>query len=188
MRLAIREGTFRRTSPSCRFLPPPNHDVVALPELGDERGDIRRVILEIRVQRHDHVTSAVLEASAHRRGLSEVPPEANHPYMLVSLSELHEHFKGAIHAAVVHVDHLPAEPHGSDMAGDLGVQLRQVLLLVKDRDDQRQLDGGGGDAALVVLGRAVCGVSVRHWTAIVSLMSRSRGPQEASSAPGQVRL
>ena len=82
--------------------------------------------------------------------------------MLVRGSEIHEDTEGAVLAPVVHVDDLPAKSHRPDMTSNLGMELRQVLLLVEDRNDQRELHCGSGTAALAALVGAEFGVSGRH--------------------------
>src|ERR1041384_6215409 len=57
---------------------PAGHDVVSLIQLFKQASDVGRIVLKIRVHRNQYLSTRVIDACAHRGGLSVVAPERNH--------------------------------------------------------------------------------------------------------------
>jgi hypothetical protein len=120
------------------LLAPAADHVVTLVELRDERRDVRRVVLQVRVQGNDHVAPGVRETRAQGSGLPEVPSETDHADPWIRRLEALEILETAVGAAIVDEDQLVFVP-ARQRAGDLLVQSRQVLLLVQEGHHHRQL-------------------------------------------------
>jgi len=69
---------------------PAGDEVIALVELREEVRDLGGVVLEVGVDRHDHVAGGDLEAGCQRRDLAEPPPQSHDPDVRVRLVQPHE--------------------------------------------------------------------------------------------------
>jgi hypothetical protein len=119
------------------FLPPADH-VKPLFDARQETGDLPRVVLQVRVERHHEPAARRVKPRAQRRGLPEIPPEPQPPHAGVGLGDLADLLPRRIGRAVVDEDDvevIPAEPRH---LVQLGVELRQALVLVERGDDDRQ--------------------------------------------------
>ena len=141
MPLAIFEET-RRTQVSCRRARTPL--TTSKPSIRSSRTrDVRRVVLEVRVQGDDDAAAGVAEAGVERRRLAAVAALA-HDAESAGLPARAGHHRGArVGAAVVDVGSPRRDgPTASTAAMAARIssgEHRQVLLLVVDRDDHRDL-------------------------------------------------
>lgn len=126
---------------SLRSLPARDH-VVALVELGQQAGDVGRIVLQVGVQRHDHVVARGVDAGGHRRGLAEVAAEADQAEMRIGRAGGLEVVPGAVARAVVHEDDLVGAADARNGRVELLRQGGDVRLFVEDGNDDREARGG----------------------------------------------
>ena len=120
-------------------------------ELGDEGGDVRRIVLEIGVERDDHASSGGAESGGERGRLPRPLGERHDVDLGVIAFQPLEHVERAVGRPIVHGDDLIAgNPLRLSLrfpvrqgTPDLPHQDRQVLTLVVHRDDERQLNRVG---------------------------------------------
>ena len=119
-------------------LPPAADDVVALVELLEQPPDVGRVVLEVAVHRDDDSPRAWSKPAAiaavwpkFRRSWTSEPP--------VARGERGELRVGAVAAAVVDDDDLVRAPELVERVDELASSGSTFVLLVVDRDDDRQL-------------------------------------------------
>src|SRR6266581_2690790 len=86
---------------------PARDEIEALLELRQQARDLTRVVLEVGVDRDDHVALSVREARRQRRSLAEVPPQTNDTHILLRVVEARERTERSICRAVVDEDRLP---------------------------------------------------------------------------------
>ena len=136
--------------PSLPVLPPAADDVVALVDLLDEAADVRRVVLEVAVHRHDHLAAS--------RGRSRRPSlrsgrscAAAGPASASGRSCRREEPRiGLVLASVVDQDDLVRPSERVERLDERAVQRLDVVLLVpqgnddRDRNARARLQGGCG--------------------------------------------
>ena len=71
-------------------LAPAVDEVVAFVDLGEHRGDVFGVVLEVAVDRDDDVARGMFDAGAHRGGLAVVAAELDDAEARLGLHELGE--------------------------------------------------------------------------------------------------
>ena len=117
---------------------PAADDVVPFVELGQEPGDLGRVVLEVAVEGEDDRALRRPEARRERRGLAEVAAEPDAPDPRVGRDRVPDHPPRAVAAAVVDEEELGRpEAVRLDRSGQLGVEGGQALGLV-DRAGRRR--------------------------------------------------
>ena len=129
--------------PVLSVLPPPADDVVVRGQR-EEAGDVRGVVLQVPVQRHDDLAPGVIEPRRERRRLPEVPAERHQDPAGVRRPDRFQAGPGPVRGAVVHGDDLVGDALRVQGAADLVGEDGDVLLLVEDGDD----DGQGGAVGL----------------------------------------
>ena len=87
------------------LLPPTRHHIPTLIELVQEAWNICGIVLQVGIKGHDHLVRCRIDAGLHRRGLSGVPPEGNHPNPSSGVSDLTKDFERPIGRTVVDKDH-----------------------------------------------------------------------------------
>ena len=108
-------------------------------ETNEEPGDVRRIVLQIGVERDQGGAASVAEAGRERRRLVAVAPQADHPHTMVLCRQSAQDLRAAVRAAVVDVEDfvvLAGRVHGR---ADLGRQDGQAFGFVEERNDQRDL-------------------------------------------------
>ena len=111
-------------------------DVIPLGELGQQLGDLFGRILQVGVERDDHIARDVLEGREDRLVLAEIARQLEHPDAVGPLPRgLLQELERAVAAAVVDEDELVGMPRRVHDRGQPPQELRQVALLVVDRDD-----------------------------------------------------
>ncbi len=80
---------------------PAVHQVIAFLQLGEQQGDVRRIILKVAVDRHNHVAHGVFQAGLHRRGLAVVAPEEDHADVRILLGECGESWPAVVRRTVI---------------------------------------------------------------------------------------
>src|ERR1041385_9134111 len=110
------------------------NQIVPLPELRHQRGDIRRVVLEVAIHADDDLPPGMIESGLERGGLSIVLGQRDQADPLVGGGDREDGLRGPVAAPVVDEDQLPRRPrpHGCPDARHQGGDVR---LLVEDRDD-----------------------------------------------------
>src|SRR5262249_26846984 len=116
---------------------PAGDEVVALVELGEQAGDLSRVVLEIAVDRDDGLAACVVEACCKCRRLPEVSPQADHADVVVPGVEPRQGGEGAVGRAVVDEDRLPLLSQRLEGRLELVVEERDGALLVVQGNDDR---------------------------------------------------
>ena len=130
----------RQHAPRPRVVPPrlPARDEVEpLVELREELRDLGGIVLEVGVDRDHDVALGLEEAGLERDGLPEVAAQVHDDDVRRLVVELGEHAGAAVGRAVVDEDHLERLVPGFECGGDLPVELLQRVLLVEERDDDR---------------------------------------------------
>src|ERR1051326_9213625 len=110
------------------------NQIFPLPELRHQRGDIRRVVLEVAIHADDDLPPGMIESGLERGGLSIVLGQRDQADPLVGGGDREDGLRGPVAAPVVDEDQLPRRPrpHGCPDARHQGGDVR---LLVEDRDD-----------------------------------------------------
>src|SRR5262245_43483312 len=104
--------------------------------------DVRGIVLQVAVHRHDDVALRKIDSGHHRRGLPEVAAQAHDLEALVLIRDLLQQRAAAVGAAVVDQDDFEILRQPRQLLREFLPQERHVLALVKDRDD----DGDQGGA------------------------------------------
>ena len=117
-----------------------SHRRVVPVERPQQRGDVAWVVLQVRVDRHDDGAAGALEAGIERRRLPAVRLEVKPAHLGVLGGQGVDRLGRAVPAPVVHQDDLEP-PRGRPQDGEQLVDQRpQVLALVEDRGDDRNVD------------------------------------------------
>ena len=119
--------------------PPPGDDVAARVELAQKLSDVRRIILQIAVHRHDHVTPRRLDSGAHRRRLAKIETETDDAQFLSPRRVVLQLVEGAVAAAVVDTDDLVRPPELFQLGEELVQQRLDVVLFVEKRNNDGNL-------------------------------------------------
>src|SRR5690606_31408666 len=131
--------------------------VRAVVELVQQGGDLRGVVLQIGVQRHQQPPAGLLDTGRQRGGLAEVPAQPDAPHARGPGGLLGDHLPAAVGAPVVDHQQFPGPVLAVHRRADLFDQLRQTGLLVLRRGQQRDFDLTG----VRLLGHdTTCGVGV----------------------------
>jgi hypothetical protein len=125
-------------------LAPARAHVEALVQLGEQQRDVLRVVLEVGVDRDDHLARGEVDARHHRGGLPAVAAEVDHLDARLFARQGIEHGIAAVAAAVVHEDDFPGAPEALEHGGERRHQRGQALALVEHRDRDRDHRRGGG--------------------------------------------
>ena len=124
------------------ILPPAiDHVKVAPLHLGQEGGNVGRVILAVGVHRHNDRAPRVVKTGGKTGRLAEIAPEADHAQVWIALGQPFEHLKRAVPAAVVDGDDLIAMSQRAKRRRQLVMQRRQVGLFVIHGQDDGQVQG-----------------------------------------------
>ena len=129
----------RRVHP---LLPPTGHHVPALAQFVQEAWDVCRIVLQVSIKGDDRIVGCRIDAGLHRRGLSGVPPERNHPNPGFGVRNLTQDRKRPVGRTVIHEDHFNIEGQPLKHGPQLLTQRRQIGFLLEDRDHHR--DGANG--------------------------------------------
>ena len=106
-----------RQEPVLPVLPPAGDDVVAGVDLGEQGGDVGRIVLEVGVQGDDDVPPGEVEPRGQGGRLAEVPPEPDDADPRIPGPEALQGLERAVRAAVVDEDDLVGLPQaGADPA------------------------------------------------------------------------
>ena len=123
------------------ILPPARHNVVARIELLQEPGDIGRVILAIAIDGHEDLTARLVKRGRQRRGLAAVAPKEHDPDVLriAPLDRLQPRGR-AVGRAIIDEDQLIPHRQAAQHRVELGVQRLDVVDLVENRNQYRQIE------------------------------------------------
>ena len=116
---------------------PAGDEVVPLVELGEETGDLGRVVLEVAVDRDHDLALDLPEAGVERGGLADVAPQPDDPDVGRARVEAHERGVRAVARAVVDEHDLPRLTAIDERPRKLVVEPLDGELLVSDGDDDR---------------------------------------------------
>ena len=111
--------------------------LVALPPERDHLEHHLRRVLEVAVHDHDRVAGGEVEPRRDRQLVAEVAGQEEQLHPLVVGAELAHHLAAAVGAAIVDEDELAVPLDLSRHRVEAAVKLRQDLLLVAHRNDER---------------------------------------------------
>ncbi len=120
-------------------LSPAVDHVVPLVQLGQQGGDVGRVVLAVGVEGDDDATAGVVEAGGESGRLAVVAPEANGDDARVGRGQCLQAGEAAVAAAVVDEQDFVVEPRVVERGANLGRQRGQVVFLVIDGDDEAEV-------------------------------------------------
>ena len=123
------------------LLPPTHHVEVLLTDHPIELGDLIRRVLQVGIHRDDDGACSALKSRLQTGRLPVVASKANRPDMRIRRMQPLDDLPGAIGTSIVDKDDLIRDPHLGDDTGDPLVQLGEGLLLIVERDDDRQVYG-----------------------------------------------
>ena len=132
--LKIRERTRRRKG-SRRRVFQPGDQVEAFVELHEQARNLRRIILEVRVDRDDDLAAGLAETGRQRSCLAEISTQAHDAHVLVGVMQPRQCREGPVHGAVVDKDGFPLLPQWFEGSLELVVEEGDRALLVVQRDD-----------------------------------------------------
>lgn len=115
-------------------------DHVEILEGGEKTGDVRRIVLQIRVEGHQHLTPGESEAVGQGGALPALARQPEHLDAGFLAGQLAQHVEGTVGARVVDEDDLVLVTTGGHGELDLARQNAQVLFLVVGGYD----DGNAG--------------------------------------------
>ena len=124
-------------------LAPAADDVVALVQLGQELGNLGRVVLEVAVHGNDDLAPGLVETRLQGRRLAEVAAELDQDDVVILFIDLLEGGVGSVRAAVVDEDQLVGPAGLVQNVLEAGVHLLDIVHFVVKGDDDAQLQGRG---------------------------------------------
>ena len=127
---------------------PPAYDVDPLVEAREQARDVGGVVLAVAVERDHDGATRMREPGRKRRGLPEVAVEIDDADMRVRRGQQLEARERAVAAAVVDEEDFVRPAEVARDPGELGMERRDVLLFIVDRDDQRERRGRSAAAHL----------------------------------------
>ena len=122
---------------------PPAHQIGAGVQARHHLGQLRRVVLQVGVERGNAAPAGPLEPDRQRGALAVVPPEADAREPRVLAMYPLDDAPRAVVRAVVHHPHLERQPVRVHRLADLVRQRGQALGLVVDRDDDGEVGAHG---------------------------------------------
>ena len=125
---------------------PARDDVEALLELGQQRRDLRRIVLAVAVHRDHGRAAALVQPRAQCRRLAEVAPQGDQARARALARQALEDLARAVGRAVVDEHDLEAAAGGRAGGLDLVEQRHERVALVVDGHDDRDPDRAGGAA------------------------------------------
>jgi hypothetical protein len=114
---------------------PAGDEVEPLVQLRQQARNLGRVVLQIGVDRDEHVSLGMREARGERGGFAEVAPQPHHANVPLRAVQSRERRPGAVGRAVVHEHCLPGLVERLQCCLQLLVEKRDRLLFVVNRDD-----------------------------------------------------
>src|ERR1051326_882002 len=111
--------------------------IEAFLQLGHEREDVGRVILQVTIHADHDISAGVIEAGLERGRLSIVPGQGNQANPLVGSGQGENRRAGSVAAAVVHEEELPRRPLAQCLPHAL-YQGSDVRLLIQNGDDRSE--------------------------------------------------
>ena len=119
---------------------PAADDIVALIQLLNNERNVLRIILQVGIHRNNDLSSRMLESGGQRRGLAEVAGKEKRLNSGISGSQFLDGVGASIQTAVIDEDNLGAESQGIQHRFEPLVEGIEVLLFVKNRDDDRKVE------------------------------------------------
>ena len=119
------------------LFPTANH-IVALVHLGQESGDLARIVLQIGVERHDQLTSSPSKPGAQRSRLAEVPPKSHPANSRVPGRQSFDHRPRPVRRAVVNQDHIQLIAFGRRHLAEFTQQSFEALFFIEDGNHNRE--------------------------------------------------
>ena len=132
-------------------LTPSRNDIVTLAELGEHQRDVARIVLQIGVDRDDHIAPRVIDAGHQGGGLAGIAAKLNDLELRVMFGRGLEHLLRGVAAAVIDGDDLVAVVKPVELGDQPFEERRDALFLVVDRHHHGQLwpvEGGRGGRLL----------------------------------------
>ena len=108
-------------------------------EVREQRRDVPRIVLEVRVHHDDAAAARRLEPGIGRRRLAAVRLEPHQAHALVALVERADDLGATVAAAVVHEHHFERHAELIEHRAQLGPERGETFFLVVDGDDDREV-------------------------------------------------
>ncbi len=134
-------GDFGGQAPPPRILPVLSdaaYDIIVL-ELFQDVRDIARVVLQVGVQRDDHLTARPFEARIQGSGLPCIVAQPDHPHFRPFGDQLSQDMRRAIATAIVDEEQFVARPQRRQRLRDRRRQRDEVFRFVIGGDDNGDL-------------------------------------------------
>ena len=131
-------GKFAGDSVVDAFLAPAARDVVAFLDLGEQRRNILRRVLQIAIERNDHVALRLIETGGKSGGLSEIAAQANDFQTAVGFDQIGQQVEAAIRGRVIHRNDFVRLLNRFQYRRQPVVKRQDGRFLIVDRDDDRQ--------------------------------------------------
>ena len=107
-----------------------------------QRGHVVGIVLQVAVEGHDVLAPRSVEPGLQRRGLAVVADQVERLEPGTALRQLRHGLRGCVARAVVHADQLEAAAAARQRFAHAVHEVREVLFLVVDRYDDRNLGVG----------------------------------------------
>src|SRR5439155_154777 len=162
---------------------PARYQVETLVELRQQARDLRRVVLEVAVDRDDGVALRVGESDGERGRLAEIAAQADDLHVRLAVVQPRERREGAVLRAVVDEDSLPGLVGGVERSLELVVEASDAALLVVNRDDDR--DHGREVSRAEAAGEETAAAEVAAEVAAEAAVGEGAAAVEAEAAAGE---
>src|SRR5262249_25882098 len=116
--------------------PPAGNDVEAFIQLGDDGGNVRRIVLKIRIERNDDAAFRMVDSRRERRRLAEVPPQMNDPDVRL-FRKIVENRARAVGGTIVDEDEFERTAPGGQRVFKLVVELAERIRFVENGQNDR---------------------------------------------------
>ena len=117
------------------LFPPAVNQVIAFRELLQHPRNVRRIILQVAIQKDDGISRRMADSRAHRGGLTIVAAEGDDLYSMVGAGQPLQFAVRPIARTIIHKNHFPGGRQRIEDRCQPFVHQRNVQFLVVDRDD-----------------------------------------------------
>src|SRR6266566_4591874 len=145
IQLATRLGTCRVSQASLRWWRQPLTRSYPSSIFSTKRGISSGSCCRSPYHRDNHFAAREIKPRLERRRLAEISPQPHDVHAAVVLVDVGKHFEGVVLAAIIHEHQLIGLADSVHHLGQPHVQRRDVFLLVKERNNNGELDGRIGE-------------------------------------------
>ena len=155
-------GEFALQSSVLALMAPAAHQVIALPQFGQQHRDVGRIVLQVAIEAHDHLALGDIKPGGHRGGLAVVLAQQHRHQFRDLPADLLQDLSGSVAGAVVDQHQFETFAAGSQRLKQLLHQMGQAFLLVVEGHHHGQVQGcahASGSADRCNLSRPAAGFS-----------------------------